>query len=308
LDQSLTKDYALYQGDCVSVLRQLPAGCVDFSIYSPPFANLFIYSDSMADMGNATSDSEFFDHYGYLVAELTRLLRPGRLIAVHCSDLPYVKWRDGRIGIKDFSGMLIRAHEAHGHTLHSRVTLWKSPVTEMQRNKSIGLLYKQLRKDSIKSRQGFPDYLLVFRVPGENDKPVTHTPESFPLAQWQEWASPVWTTIDWYNTLNRELAREESDERHIAPLQLDLIERALVLWSTRGDTVLSPFAGIGSEGYVSVQQKRRFIGTELKQSYYREACKFLARAVTAGSAGSLLDLDTQAPPKLTKPTLKRTAT
>jgi hypothetical protein len=203
---------------------------------------------------------------------------PGRLSAVHCSDLPLQKWRDGVIGIKDLSGDIMRVHEAAGWVLHARVTIWKSPVVEMTRTKALGLLYKQLQKDSGRSRTGMPDYLLLFRKDGDNPKPITHTPETFPLDQWQEWASPVWWTVEQTRTLNASVAREDKDERHLCPLQLDVIERALTLWSNPGDTVASPFMGIGSEGVCAPRSDRRFIGTELKRAYFDQAVGYLAAA------------------------------
>lgn len=274
LNESHGDGFALYHGDCCDVLAQLPAESVDLSIYSPPFGSLFVYSESAADMGNS-DDAEFAEHYAYAVREMFRLTKPGRLTAVHCSDLPMTKWRDGAVGIKDFSGDIIRIHEAAGWILHSRRTIWKCPVVEMTRTKHVGLLYKQLRSDSSKSRGGMPDYLLTFVKPGENADPITHTPEDFPLDQWQEWASPVWMTVDQTNVLNVKAAREVQDERHLCPLQLDVIRRALVLWSNAGDTVLSPFAGIGSEGYVALREGRRFIGVELKAGYWKQATRNL---------------------------------
>lgn len=269
------RDFSVYNGDCVDVLKQLPDNSIDFSVYSPPFGSLFVYSESAADMGNSTDD-EFTKHYGFLIAEKFRVTKPGRLTAVHCSDLPMTKWRDGAIGIKDFSGDIIRAHEAVGWIMHSRRTIWKCPVTEMTRTKHVGLLYKQLRKDSIKSRGGMPDYLITFLKPGDNAEPIEHTPEDFPLDQWQEWASPVWMSIDQSNVLNVKMAKDQNDERHLCPLQLDVIERALVMWSNRGDTVLSPFTGIGSEGVMALKLGRKFIGTELKESYWKQACRYIA--------------------------------
>ena len=256
--------FAAYHGDCVSVVSQLPDASVDLSVYSPPFSNLFVYSDSAADMGNSATDVEFLEHYGYLLRDLHRVTKPGRLSAVHCSDLPLQKWKDGVIGIKDLSGQIILAHEAAGWILHARVTIWKSPVVEMTRTKALGLLYKQLQKDSTRSRTGMPDYLLVFRRRGDNAVPVTQTPDGFPLDQWQEWASPVWMTVQQTRTLNAMTAREDSDERHLCPLQLDVIERAVTLWSNRGEVVLSPFMGIGSEGVGALGLGRRFIGVDLK--------------------------------------------
>ena len=271
------ENWAAYQGDCVSVLSQFPDECIDFSVYSPPFGSLFVYSESAADMGNST-DEEFSEHYGYLVREKFRLTKPGRLTAVHCSDLPMTKWKDGAVGIKDFSGDIIRLHEQAGWIFHSRRTIWKCPVVEMTRTKHVGLLYKQLQKDSVKSRGGMPDYLLTFVKPGDNADPISHTPQSFPLEQWQEWASPVWMSVDQSNVLNVKQAKSVNDERHLCPLQLDVIERALIMWSNEGDTVLSPFMGIGSEGFVSLKAHRKFVGVELKEAYFRQACEYLSGA------------------------------
>lgn len=271
LNAKLGERFAAYQGDCVDVMRQMPDESIDFSVYSPPFGSLFVYSDSIADMGNSSSDGEFAKHYGFEVQEKFRLTKPGRITAVHCSDLPLTKWKDGAVGIKDFSGDIIRIHEEAGWILHGRRTIWKCPVVEMTRTKHVGLLYKQLQKDSAKSRGGMPDYLLTFTKPGENTSPINHTPQDFPLDRWQEWASPVWMTVNQSNVLNVKLAKEGKDERHLCPLQLDVIERAVVMWSNPGDVVFSPFMGIGSEGYVSLKLRRRFVGTELKDSYFRQA-------------------------------------
>jgi len=278
--------FAAYNGDCVSILSQMPDECVDFSIYSPPFGSLFVYSDSAADMGNST-DEQFRDHYAYLVKEKFRLTKPGRLTAVHCSDLPLTKWKDGAVGIKDFSGDIIRIHEDAGWIMHSRRTIWKCPVVEMTRTKHVGLLYKQLQKDSAKSRGGMPDYLLTFVKPGENAVPIVHTPQSFPLDQWQEWASPVWMSVNQTRVLNVSAARGANDERHLCPLQLDVIERGVVMWSNPGETVLSPFMGIGSEGYGAIKQRRRYIGTELKPEYFRQAVRNLTDV--EASAATLFD-------------------
>ena len=278
LNEAHGTDWAAYNGDCVSVASQLPDGCIDFSVYSPPFGSLFVYSDSAADMGNSSSDGEFAEHYAYLVREKFRLTKPGRLTAVHCSDLPMTKWKDGAVGIKDFSGDIIRIHQDAGWIYHSRRTIWKCPVVEMTRTKHVGLLYKQLRSDSAKSRGGMPDYLLTFVKPGDNENPVTHEATEFPVEQWQEWASPVWMDVNQTNVLNVKAARSEKDEKHLCPLQLDVIERALVLWSNPGDVVLSPFMGIGSEGYMSLKAGRKFIGIELKEAYWRQACEHLRGA------------------------------
>jgi hypothetical protein len=270
------EDFAAYHGDAVDVVRQLPDHSVGFSVYSPPFSQIFVYSESANDMGNCADDTEFFEHYRLLIREMARVTKPGRLSAVHCSDLPLTKWKDGRIGLKDFPGDIIRAHEAEGFIFHSRICIWRDPVVEMTRTKALGLLYKQLKIDSTRSRQGMADTVLVFRAPGENAEHVGHKPDDFPVEQWQQWASPVWMDIRQTNTLNVQAAREASDERHIAPLQLDLIERAIILWSNPGDVVLSPFMGIGSEGVVSMKLRRRFVGVELKESYFRQACKYIA--------------------------------
>ncbi|WP_420465566.1 DNA-methyltransferase [Panacagrimonas sp.] len=277
LNQKQGDGWSAYHSDCIDVVSQLPEACIDFSVYSPPFGQLFVYSPSERDMGN-NSDEDFATHYGYLVREKFRVTKPGRITAVHCSDLPMTKWREGAVGIKDFSGDIIRIHQEAGWVLHSRRTIWKCPVVEMTRTKHVGLLYKQLQKDSIKSRGGMPDYLMTFVKPGENADPIRHTPEDFPLQQWQEWASPVWDTVNQTNVLNVRNAKEQGDEKHLCPLQLDVIERALVMWSNPGDVVLSPFMGIGSEGYCSLKAGRKFIGTELKESYWRQACSNLESA------------------------------
>ena len=265
-------DWKMYHGDCVRVAKQLPDESVDFSIFSPPFADLFTYSDDLHDMGNCADLSEFMVHFDFLIAEIARVLVPGREVAVHCVDLLSTKWKHGRIEFQDFSGEIIRAFRKHGFLTHSRITIWKSPVTEMQRTKAHGLLYKTLKKDSCDSRVGAPDYLLVFRKPGENPRPVTKSPETFPVEMWQEYASPVWMTVDQGRVLNRDGARDEADEKHICPLQLDVIERAITLWTNSGDLVYSPFAGIGSEGYGALNLGRRFVGSELKESYFDQAC------------------------------------
>jgi DNA modification methylase len=282
LKESHGDSFALYNGDCVDIVRQMPDECIDFSVYSPPFANLFTYSDSIADMGNCQNDEEFFEHYGFLIPELFRLTVSGRLSAVHCSDLPMQKWKDGDIAIKDFSGMVIRAHQAAGWLLYSRITIWKDPVVEMTRTKALGLLHKQLLKDSGRSRAGMPDYLLVFRKPGDNPKPISHRKEDFPVSQWQEWASPVWMTVDQTDVLNTVVVRSDKDEKHLCPLQRDVISRALVMWSNPGDTVLSPFMGIGSEGVESMKQGRRFVGVELKPEYFNQATALIEASASQG--------------------------
>lgn len=276
--------YQAFNGDCVDIARQLPDNCMDFSIYSPPFASIFVYSDSECDMGNCANDDEFRQHYQFLIREMTRITKPGRLSAVHCSDLPFTKWKDGRIGIKDFSGDIIRAHEAEGWTLHSRVTIWRDPVVEMTRTKALGLLHKQVLKDSTRSRVGMPDYLLVFRAPGENETPVSHTRDELPVERWQKLASPVWMEVRQTRTINNSnvtgipLVKGEEDERHLCPLQLDVIENALFLWSNPGDIVFSPFMGVGSEGWGAIKNGRQFVGVELKPEYFSQAVRHLDHA------------------------------
>lgn len=271
-------DWTLYHGDCVRVAKTIPSESVDFTVFSPPFADLFTYSDDLQDMGNCRDVSEFTKHFEYLIAEIARITVPGREVAVHCVDLLSTKWKHGKIEFQDFSGEIIRAFWRHGFLFHSRICIWKSPVTEMQRTKAHGLLYKTLKSDSCDSRVGCADYLLIFRKPGENPRPVFKRPEDFPVETWQEYASPVWMTIDQGRVLNGEGAREHQDERHICPLQLDVIERAVTLWSNPGDLVYSPFAGIGSEGWGALRLGRKFIGSELKRSYWEQACGNLKNA------------------------------
>ena len=229
-------------------------------------------------MGNSKDDDEFFFHFQFLIKELYRVLKNGRLVSFHCMNLPTSKVKDGFIGLKDFRGDLIRAFQAEGFIFHSEVVIWKDPVIAMQRTKALGLLWKQIKKDSSMSRQGIPDYLITMRKPGINEEPIAHTAEEFPVSLWQNYASPVWMDINPSDTLQYRSARQAEDERHICPLQLQVIERGLELWSNPGDIVLSPFAGIGSEGYVSIQKNRRFIGIELKLSYYAQAVKNLQNA------------------------------
>lgn len=278
LNQQHGNGWVIYQGDCVEVLRGLPAESVHYSIFSPPFASLYTYSNSERDMGNCASDETFMDHIGFLVGELMRVIKPGRLVSFHCMNLPMSKCRDGEIGIRDFRGDLIRAFTDRRWIYHSEVCIWKDPVTAMQRTKALGLLHKQLKKDSCMSRQGIADYLVTMRKPGDNPERVTHTNESFPVQLWQRYASPVWMDINPSYTLQREGAREQQDERHICPLQLEVIQRGIELWTNPNDVVLSPFAGIGSEGYQAVKMGRRFVGIELKESYYRQACANLKMA------------------------------
>jgi len=290
--QQVTDRWSAYNADCVEVTANLPTDSVGMSIYSPPFSHLFIYSDSERDMGNVRNDAEFFAQYGFLLQHLYRVTKPGRLTAVHCSDLPRTKATHGEIGMYDMPGDIIRAHTAAGWTYHSRICIWKDPVVEMQRTKALGLLYKQLQKDATRSRQGMPDYVLVFRkTPGDEkaSEPVGQDASRFPVTQWQQWADPVWMDINQTNVLNVKAAREDKDEKHLCPLQLDLIERAIRLWSNPNDIVLSPFMGIGSEGYMALKCGRRFVGIELKETYYRQAIGNLAEMEAETANGDLLD-------------------
>jgi DNA modification methylase/superfamily II DNA or RNA helicase len=292
-------------GDSVDLIREVPDETLDLCVYSPPFSNLYTYSDSYRDMGNSADDAEFLQHYDFLLGQMLRATKSGRLMAVHVKQCVNYKGRDGASGLRDFRGEVIRAVEnavddtnkSAGWVYHSEVCIWKCPVTEMQRTKSHGLLYKQLRKDSSYSRQGLAEYLLVFRKWSDKGdaEPVTKTEDEFPLELWQRYASPVWMDINQMNVLNVQAARDSEDEKHICPLQLDVIERAVRLWSNPGDLVFSPFAGIGSEGYVALKEGRRFLGFELKESYYRQACKNLQRAVAEKDAqGELFALPTGA--------------
>lgn len=257
-------------GDCVQLIREVPDESVGFSIFSPPFAELYTYSDKLEDMGNSKDYKEFFTAFNFLVKELYRVMWSGRNVAVHCMDLPIQKGKEGYIGLRDFSGMILQSFQDAGFVYHSRVTIWKNPVTEMQRTKALGLLHKQVKKDASMSRVGIPDYLMVFRKDGEHKHPV-HCDIS--VDTWQKYASPVWMDIDYSNTLNAQSGRDSNDEKHICPLQLDTIDRAITLWSNEGDTVLTPFLGIGSEVYEAIKMKRFGIGFELKESYFKEAIK-----------------------------------
>lgn len=307
LNEQHGQNFAAYNGDCVDIVSQLPDRCVDFSVYSPPFSGLYIYNDSIADMGNTKDDDEFFRQYSYLLREKFRVTKPGRLSAVHVKDLVYYSNASdkGDRGLRNFSDDTVRAHKEAGWTFHSRVTIWRCPVREMTKSKPDGLLYKNFRKDAARSRVGLPEYLLVFRKWGEGMEetpPIMHDylewrkwageGERFvrghheatdamereyfeALDIWQNWASPVWLDTNETNVLNAEAARAPGDEKHICPMPLDITERAVRLWSNAGDTVLSPFMGIGSEGVVSLKANRKFIGTELKESYWRQACRYL---------------------------------
>lgn len=282
--------FTLHLGDCVEVAKKIPDGSIGFSIFSPPFASLYTYSSSDRDMGNSKTHEEFSKHFEFLAGELLRITQSGRLLSFHCMNLPYSKARDGYIGLRDFRGELIRCFTDAGFIFHSEVCIWKDPVTAMQRTKALGLLHKQMVKDSCMSRQGVPDYLVTMRKPGVNVNPVEGELERWigdgaapvggrlSIDLWQRYASPVWMDINPSRTLQKDSARDERDERHICPLQLDVIDRALELWSNEEDTVFSPFAGIGSEGFVAVANRRKFVGIELKASYWKQAVSNLELA------------------------------
>lgn len=280
LEEESGKNFTIWNGDCVEVIKGIPDQSIDYSIFSPPFASLYTYSNSPRDMGNVRNDAEFFEHFNYLVEELRRVMKPGHNVSFHCMLMPTSKERDGYIGLKDFRGDLIRAFQKHGFIYASEVCIWKDPVTSMQRTKALGLLHKTVRTNACMSRQGIPDYLVTMRAPGEMVDKVTHTPEQYPVDKWQKVASPVWMDIDPSDTLQYRSAREHDDERHICPLQLEVIRRGIDLWTNPGDVVLSPFTGIGSEGFVSIQMGRKFVGAELKQSYFQQAARNLQLAET----------------------------
>ena len=283
LDQVTENKYALYNGDSCEVVKEIPDNSIHYTIFSPPFASLYTYSNSDRDMGNSKGDDEFYNHFIYLAKELYRITMPGRLLSFHCMDLPLMKERDGVIGLKDFPSIIRQIFEDCGFIYHSKVTIWKNPVTEMQRTKALGLLHKQIRKDSAMNRQGIPDYIVTMRKPGDNPERISHTHETFPVDVWQNYASPVWMDIRQSDTLQKKSAREDKDERHICPLQLEVIQRCIELWTNPGDIVLDPFAGIGSVPYVAVTMGRRGIGIELKDSYYKQAKNNLEIAVRGNS-------------------------
>lgn len=315
LDQKIDEFYSLYHGDSCEVLKGLPENSIHYMLFSPPFANLYTYSNSDRDMGNSKDDEEFYKHFEYMISELYRVLKPGRLLSFHCMDIPMMKSRDGVIGLKDFPGQLIKAFINCGFIYHSRVLVWKDPLVEATRTKALGLMHKQLCKDSSMCRMGLPDYVITMRKPGENEEPITHKagltmyygenepngvkgierpapdPEKFDKHEkyneqpiyshqvWRRYASPVWDDIKQGDTLNRQHARDEKDERHICPLQLDLIGRCLELWTNPGDIVLDPFAGIGSVPYMALRMDRQAIGIELKESYYKCAVENCEKAL-----------------------------
>lgn len=286
LDQKSGENWVLYNGDSCEILAGIPTASIHYSITSIPFASLYTYSNSERDLGNSRNYGEFAEHYQYLGKEWYRVTMPGRLVSIHCMNLPAMKERDGFIGVKDFRGDVIRWMQACGFIFHSEVCIWKNPVVEMQRTKALGLLHKQIRKDSAMSRMGIPDYIVTFRKPGINPEPLDHTHENYSVDHWQQVASPVWDEYPapvWWDinqsaTLQRKSARTEKDEKHICPLQLPVIERCVELWSKEHEIVLDPFDGIGSTGYQALKMGRRHVGIELKESYFKQAALNLEAA------------------------------
>jgi hypothetical protein len=295
LNQITGANFTAVHGDCIEAIKDVPDNAIDYSIYSPPFSSLYIYSESVRDMGNVDGDEDFQAFYGHLVREKLRVTKPGRLTSIHVKDLVYYSNASdkGDRGMRDFTGDCIRTHVDAGWTLHARHTIWRCPVKEMQKSKPDGLLFKNFRTDAARVRAGLPEYLVTFRKwgPGMDDTPpVVHDPREFPLDTWQKWASPVWMDMRETDVLNAKIARDDEAEKHLCPMPLDITERGIRMWSNPGDVVLSPFMGIGSEGYVAMRTGRKFIGFELKESYWRQAAKYIGEAEAASSGGSLLDL------------------
>lgn len=319
INQKITDQYALYHGDCVQMLRGIPDNSIHMSVSSWPFCALYSYTDALEDMSNIRTREDFFKGIDFLLSELTRVMMPGRLVATHCMNIPLTNEHDGVIGIYDFRGDIIRAYERHGFVYHSEVVIWKDPLIAATRTHALGLAHKQIVKDSSMCRQGIPDYLVVMRKRGANPEPVTHpdgltkfigdnvddTPRGLPTGDprserrsnqslnkyshevWQRYASPVWFDINPSDTLQRKSAREEEDSRHICPLQLTVIRRAIELWSNPGDVVLDPFGGIGSSGYVALQEGRKCVMSELKESYFNQMCRNIEAVRVIGAQPTL---------------------
>lgn len=269
--------FTVHLSDCVKLAQSMEDNSIDYSVFSPPFADLFVYSNMDHDMGNCKDDAEFVAQLRFLISELFRVLKPGHNVSFHCMNLPTTKMRQGYIGLRDFRGDLIRAFQDAGFIYHAEVAIWKDPVVAMQRTKALGLLHKTIRENATMSRMGLPDYVVTMRKPGEIVDRVTHG-DDLPVAMWQKYASPFWDDINQGRTLNKLPARDENDEKHMCPLQLDVIERCIHLWTNPGDLVFSPFTGIGSEGYCAVRMGRRFIGSELKPQYWELACQNITDA------------------------------
>lgn len=275
----------LINGDSIDLISTIEDESIDFSVFSPPFPELYVYNNDIRDLANCKDYDEFSEHFSFLPPELFRIVKQGRNVAIHCMDTPIQKGKHGFIGLRDFSGMIITQMQDAGFIYHSRVTIWKNPVTEMQRTKALGLLHKQLKKDATMSRVGIPDYVLIFRKDGERDNPVN---VNIPVDLWQKWASPVWMDIDYGDTLNVREGREEKDEKHICPLQLPTIERLISLYTNENDLIFTPFMGIGSEVFQALKMNRRAIGIELKQIYFDVAVKNCKSAIAKQSQLSLI--------------------
>lgn len=300
LDQAHGDNWTIWNADCVEVVNSLPENSLHLSIFSPPYASLYTYSNSDRDMGNSASDEQFYQHFDFLISGLHRAMMPGRIVCVDVMNIPAMKERDGFIGLKDFRGDVIRAFQKAGFIFHSEHCAWKDPLIEATRTKALGLMHKQLCKDSTRSRSGIPQYLLAFRKDGENPEPVAHqngleyfVGENPPVngtlshERWRRYASPVWMDINFSNTLNAKAAREAEDERHVCPMALDLIDRAIHLWSNPGDVIFDPYSGIGSTGYMAIKTGRKFVGSELKTAYFKQAVKNVGMA--RESHGCLFD-------------------
>jgi DNA modification methylase len=302
LNQASGDNWTLWNADCIEVVNSLPENSLHLSIFSPPYASLYTYSNSDRDMGNSANDGQFYEHFDFLIAGLLRATKPGRIVCVDVMNIPAMKERDGYIGLKDFRGDVIAAFKRAGFIFHSEHCAWKDPLIEATRTKALGLMHKQLCKDSSRSRAGIPQYLLAFRKDGENPEPVAHnngleyfigenepTHGTLSHERWRRYASPVWMDINFSNTLNAKAAREAEDERHVCPMALDLIERAVQLWSNPGDVIFDPYSGVGSTGYVAIKAGRKFVGSELKTAYFNQAVKNITSAKQ--SHGTLFDMD-----------------
>ena len=300
LNQASGENWTLWNADCIEVVNSLPENSLHLSIFSPPYASLYTYSNSDRDMGNSANDQQFYEHFDYLIAGLLRATKPGRIVCVDVMNIPAMKERDGYIGLKDFRGDIIAAFRKAGFIFHSEHCAWKDPLIEATRTNALGLMHKQLCKDSTRSRAGIPQYILAFRKDGENPEPVAHnngleyfigenepTHGTLSHERWRRYASPVWMDINFSNTLNAKAAREAEDERHVCPMALDLIERAVQLWSNPGDVIFDPYSGVGSTGYVAIKAGRKFVGSELKTAYFNQAAKNIGSA--RASHGSLFD-------------------
>lgn len=308
IEQTHGVNWSIYNSDCVKFAQSLPDNSIDFSVYSPPFSSLYVYSESVADMGNVATDQEFIDQYRYLVREKYRTLRPGRLTAIHVKDLVYYKnaSEDGSSGLRPFSDQCTQLHLEEGFTFHCRITIFRDPVLERAKTNAHGLLWKTFQKDASFCRVGMPEYLLVFRKWAKESeiplvRPVAHPKDKVPLEMWQELASPVWNyqpkqsgrgdfDMPATDVLNAKMARDPDAEKHLCPMPLNITKKALALWTNEGDVVYSPFSGIGSEGVSALYMNRKFIGTELHPAYYNQAVKNLSQAEQHGRQTNLFDL------------------